>query len=517
MSSSSIPRLAAAVAVAAVAVAAAAAPIGAQAPAPAPPAFPDTPLGRLGAQLVRVVDGGDSAAIARYVDVHIGSDVLRGHDAATLTRTYLTLHRQSGGLELVRAGTFGSALRVVTRARNGRRYLGLELEPAPGDTTRVAHVGLYPMDDLRRMPPAPWAEGPLDDAAVAAVVERKVREAAEADRFAGVVLVAHGDRVLVHAAHGLADVAARRPNTPETTFQTTSVGKMFTGVAVLQLVERGLLRLDDTLATVLPGYPNAEAARRITVRHLLTHTAGVPEPFLSPRFGAVADDASHLALLGSFADAAHDGEPGGAFRYGNGNYATLAAIVERVSGTSYERYLREHVWTPAGMRRVEHPAWSDAPGLAVAHARFSAADPLGVEPRRPAAPPARASRSELRGFGGGAYTAEDLFRFARALRTGRLLSPALTDSLVAGRVDVMPGAPVRYGFGVYEQRMGGARVIGHSGSNPDTGWDADVEMLWDGEWTVVVLSNYDAPAGLEIAGSIVRMLAGMGGSKAASR
>ena len=72
----------------------------------------------------------------------------------------------------------------------------------------------------------------------------------------------------------------------------------------------------------------------------------------------------------------------------------------------------------------------------------------------------------------------------------------------------MPGAPLRYALGFYEQRIDGARIVGHPGSNPDTGGDADVEMLWDGEWTVVVLSNYDAPAGMELSGAIVRLLAG---------
>ena len=481
---------------------------------PPPTTFPDTPLGRLGQRLVAVIDGGDSAAIARFVAErfvtgHAGNDLLGADDAVARARTYVTLHRQSGGLEVTRIRQVGSALRVFTRARNGRRYLGLELEPAGGDTTRLAHVGLYPMDDPgMRMPPAPWATGTLDDSAIAAVIERKVREAAEADRFSGVVLVARGDRVLVHAAHGFADRERGRPNTTRTAFATTSVGKMFTGVAVMQLVERGLLRLDDTLARVLPEYPNREAAARVTVRQLLTHTAGIPEPFLSPRFGSGDDSASHATLLRTFADAPLDVEPGREHRYSNGNYLALAAIVERLSGQSYERYLRERVWGPASLRQVEHPAWSDAPGRGVGYARFTSTDPLGVEARRAADPPARAYRGELRGFGGGAFTAEDLFRFARALRTGRLLRADLADSAMTGQVDIGQGAPVKYGFGFYEQRFGDRRVVGHRGSNPNTGWDADVEMV--GDWTVVVLSNYDAPAGIELAMPIVTLLAGSG-------
>ncbi len=481
--------------------------------APSAAAFPDTPLGRLGAALIDAVNSGDSAAVARFVAAHVGTDGLRGIDAAARVRTFTRLHAQSGGLAVERARTVGSALRVFARARGVPRVVGLELEPAPDDTTRLANVGLYQLDPAAMGgPPAPWAAGPLADDSLAAVVRRRVRQAADSDRFSGVVLVAHGDRVLVHEAVGHADRERRVPNTRATAFQTTSVGKMFAGVAVAQLVRAGRLAFDDTLARLLPDHPNPDAARRTTVRHLLTHTAGAPEPFFSPRFAAAPAGASHAALLATFADAPPAFAPGARHEYSNGNYLALAAVVERVAGVPYEDYLRRHVWGPAGMRRVAHPAWSDAPGVAVPYARFTVRDPLGLGPRTPAPPPERASRGPVRGFGGGAYTAEDLFRFARALRTGRLLGPALTDSVVAGRVDAGAGAPpgaVRYGFGFYDQRRdGGVRVVGHPGSNPDTGSDADVEMVWDADWTVVVLSNYDAPAGLALAGPIVSLVAG---------
>jgi CubicO group peptidase (beta-lactamase class C family) len=406
----------------------------------------------------------------------------------------------------------GPALRVFTQARNERRWMGIEIVPAAGDTARIAEFGLHPMDDPRgNGPPQPWATGALADEQVAAVIRERVRQAADSDRFAGVVLVAHGDRVLVHEPLGLADRARGVPNGRETTFQTTSVGKMFTGVAVMQLVQQGKLRLDDTVARVLPAYPNRDAAARITVRQLLTHTAGVPEPFLDARFGAAPAGATHAELLATFADAPLEGTPGAEHHYSNGNYATLAAIVERVSGERYEDYLRRHVWGPAGMRHVEHPAWQGTPDRAVGYARFTHLDPLGVEARTAA--PVRAARGTLRGFGGGAYTAEDLFRFARALRTGKLLRADLVDSATTGRVDIMPGAPVKYAFGFYDQRMNGARIVGHPGSNPDTGFDADLEMVWDGDWTVVVLSNYDAPAGMMLAGPILDLLGRQGGAR----
>lgn len=499
----------------------AAQPTTAQQPPPAaasavPSPFPDTPLGRLGRALVDAVNAGDSAAIGRFVAAHVGTVGMRDVGAAARAHTFVTLAAQSGGLTVERAHVAGAALRVLTRARRVDRLVGLEFEPASDDTTRLADVGIYPMDPaMMAGPPAPWATGPLRDDSLAALIRRRVRQAADSDRFSGVVLVAHGDRVLVHEPVGYADRARRAPNTRATRFQTTSVGKMFTGVAVAQLVRAGRLAFDDTLLRVLPDYPNADAARRTTLRQLLTHTAGAPEPFLSPRFAAAPDGASHAELLRTFADAPPAFAPGARHEYSNGNFAALAAVVERASGEHYEDYLRRHVWGPAGMRPVAHPAWSDAPGLAVAYARFADRDPLGVGPREATPAPARASHARLRGFGGGAYTAEELFRFARAVRTGRLLGTALTDSVVAGRVETGgggPDGPTRYGFGFYEQQRAGAggrpvRVVGHPGSNPNTGWDADVELVWDGYWTVVVLANDDAPAGMLLSYPIIDLLA----------
>lgn len=483
----------------------------APAPGPVPPApaaaFPDTPLGRLGRELVAVVDAGDSAAIARFVADHLGQDV-RGRSPATLSRMLLLAHEQSGGLTVERVRSLDDGvIHALTRARNGRRWLGLELVPAPSDSARVADLGLFPMDDPGPThPPAPWAAGPLGDAQLAAVIESHVRAAADSDRFSGVVLVAHGDSVLSEIAVGFADRARRRPVTAATRFPTYSVGKMFTGVAIAQLVEQGKLRWDDTLARVVPDYPNLEAARRITIRQLLTHTAGVPEPFASPSFRASTRPITEGELLPTFADAPLEMEPGTGFRYSNGNYAALAAVVERVSGLPFESYLRLHVWGPAGMRGARHPAWSGMDDVAVGFARFSQDDPLGLEPRRAETAPAEPYRGAVHGFGMGAFTARDLFRFTRALRDRKLLGAAMVDSVTTGHVDVQPGAPVRYGFGFYEQRWGSARIVGHPGSNPNTGHDADVEMLWDGDWTVVVLSNYDAPAGMQLEMPILQLL-----------
>lgn len=492
------------------------APAPAGAPAPAPAQFPETPFGRLAARFVDAINSGDSATAVRFAAEHLGRDP-RGRSPEALARLLVKIQQQSGGFKVERAGMAGGAVRMTVESRRGGSWLGMELEPATGDTTKIASLMTMPLPPHgMHLPPAAWStDSTLGDDAVAAVIRARVKQAVDSDRFSGVVLVAHGDRVLVHDVSGWADRERGVKNTAETPFATASLGKMFTGVAIAQLVADGKLSFDDTLAKVLPEYPNQDAARRVTIRQILTHTAGIPDVFLSGRFKGGHRYASHAEILTTFADAPLNGNAGKSFDYSNGGFATLAAVVERLSGQSFGDYLRQRVFAPAGMRV---PCTTPAVG----YARWSELDPLGVEPRLPesvrgkksakpdttTAKSAAASKprecAPVLGFGGNAYTAEDLYRFARALRTGKLIPAALADTITTGKVAM--GGPIQYGFGFFVRPLSGSRVIGHSGTNPDTGHDADLEMVWERDWTVVVLSNYDSPAGMQLMFPILELV-----------
>ena len=112
-----------------------------------------------------------------------------------------------------------------------------------------------------------------------AAVSAHAEELAESDRFSGAMLVAHNGEILLEDAWGLADREAGTPNTPDTKFRIASMNKMFTAVAILQLVESGGLALDDPIGKYLTDYPNEELASTVTVRHLLTHTGGTGDIF----------------------------------------------------------------------------------------------------------------------------------------------------------------------------------------------------------------------------------------------
>ena len=159
--------------------------------------------------------------------------------------------------------------------------------------------------------------------------------------------------------HGVADIASNTPITEDTIFRIASITKTFTAIAVMQLWEEGLIDLDAPVNDSLRAYrlvPAKDGWRPATVRHLLTHTAGLPETIhpwdaLRPDWGESVPVGRQLPSLAQF----YGGrlrvraQPGTRFVYGNHGPATLGQLVEDVSGTPLARYFREHIFQPLGM------------------------------------------------------------------------------------------------------------------------------------------------------------------------
>lgn len=250
------------------------------------PEWPDNAAGRAARAFFEAINADDEAAVQRFADERHAGKLAQSaglEDHGRYVAMMLKLRAQSGGLTPVGFRGHGAdgVLGVMSRAKGVDRLIGVEFFAGPDQPDKVRQIELHPM--APPAVPSAWPEGRLDDAAIARSIEQRLQEAAEADRFSGVVLVARGGTLLVHRGVGLADRERKIANGPETRFGTASVGKMFTAVTVAQLVERGKLRFDEPLIEALPAYPNREAAGRVTLHHLLTHTSGLCDPFLSTR------------------------------------------------------------------------------------------------------------------------------------------------------------------------------------------------------------------------------------------
>lgn len=176
----------------------------------------------------------------------------------------------------------------------------------------------------------------------------------EIGQLSGAVLVADGGEIVYQGAFGLANADWRVANTVDTRFRLASITKQFTAMLVLLLVEDGKLALDAPITKYLPDYP-AASGDRVTLRHLLNHTSGIPSYTDRPGF-LRNEGKSELPVAEFVAKYCSDPlefEPGTKFHYNNSAYFLLGAIVETVTGTTYRDALRAHVLTPLGMNDTD--------------------------------------------------------------------------------------------------------------------------------------------------------------------
>ena len=380
----------------------------------------------------------------------------------------LGFHAQTGGFRLLRhePSAPGSAQALLQEAGS---------DTVARVTVTLAEGKPLALDIEAVERPADLRIPRLDQAGAIAALAAQADAAAAEDAFSGVLLVARGDEVLLQRAWGLADRAAGTPVTLDTRFRLGSMNKMFTAVAVLQLVEAGRLSLEGSVGQSLPGYPNADIAK-VTIRQLLTHAGGTGDIF-GPAFDqhrlSLKTHDDYVRLYGARGPT-HP--PGQAHEYSNYGYVLLGAIIERASGLSYEDYVARHVFAPAGMHDTGAlPEDVDVPGRARAYTRKDGAwvDAADTLPYRGTA------------AGGGYSTAADLLKFARALRAGILLSPA---SLAEATRRQTPW----YGYGFMVGQRHGVAGFGHGGGAE--GMNASLGIFPAQDTVVIGLANLDPPA-----------------------
>jgi CubicO group peptidase (beta-lactamase class C family) len=320
------------------------------------------------------------------------------------------------------------------------------------------------------LPPArPDLPAPLDS------VERYVRAEVARQRIPGLSLaVLRGDSLLLARGYGEADVEDHVPAADSTIYQSGSVGKQFTSALVVRLAGEGRLGLDDPIATWLPEGP--PSWRRITVRHLLTHTSGIPDyadSTLDYRRDYTEDQLVRLAagLPPRF-------EPGARWSYSNTGYVLLGVIVHRLTGTFYGDLLRAQVFEPLGMRTARIIS-----ERAIVPNR---ADGYRLVDGRPEHQEWVAPMLNTTADGSLYLTVLDLARWAVGLNHRRYpgadgLRQSWTPVRLAG------GGTYPYGFGWSLDQQRGYPRIGHTGSWQ--GFKASIQRYPEQDLTVIALAN----------------------------
>ncbi|HWA90861.1 MAG TPA: serine hydrolase domain-containing protein [Rhizomicrobium sp.] len=458
--------------------------------------LPDTAAGKLGGQLIAHINSDDAAHIRQWAP-SILSPAVPDADKADFLKGLASAVRDSGGVNFVDARTQGPpgmlVLTIEARRTGQRAVLVLMADPAqPG---KLAQAALFPIDDPAFY--AAWSKGPVAHAEIARLTRDALDRLAREKDFSGCLSVVDGGETIFDECRGLAERNFATPVDRQTRFHIGSMDKMFTAIAIAQLVEAGKLSWNATLAELVPDYPDRDTAGKITVWQLLHHTAGLGDFFVPEFFRnreKFVDPADYLDLI---ARQPKVGEPGKDWNYSNAGYILLGRIVEKVSGENYFDYIQHHVFAPARMTASGFDAQEDVtPKLATGY--FHDGVFSTVWKANGMTLPFKGSPA-----GGGYSTNADLLSFAKALKDGRLIK---RETLTKMFDDEVPAGPGAYAAGFGDRLSSGRHIRGHQGGAP--GMSADLAIVWETDAAIAVTSNEgESQTAMELAERIADLLA----------
>jgi len=295
---------------------------------------------------------------------------------------------------------------------------------------------------------------PADTPDNAAKIDKLMSQYADCCAFTGTVLVADHDKVIFKKGYGFADREWNMPNTPDVKFRLGSITKQFTSMLIMQQVAKGTIKLDGHLSDYLPYY-RKDTGSKVTISQLLSHTSGIPSYTDDPKF--FSDVSRNYYTVDDFVKKFCSGdlqfEPGSKFHYDNSGYFLLGAILEHVTGKSYETLLKENILAPLGMKDTGYDHYED------------------ILPKR-----ASGYQQELAGVVNAPYldmslpyaagslysTVEDLYKWDQALYTDKLVPADLKQKLFTPILE-----NYGYGWGIRTIPAGepgaGQTMISHGG------------------------------------------------------
>jgi CubicO group peptidase (beta-lactamase class C family) len=306
------------------------------------------------------------------------------------------------------------------------------------------------------LPSLPTACSPTRDSSVADRIDAIVRTAIDDGHVAGASVAVYRDGRPMHvAAYGWADMERRIAAEPSTPFNIGSVTKMFTAAAAMKLVEAGTLSLDDALIAWAPEFPNDLQARRITLRQLISHTAGLNEYGSADlaRWERSREPLTRDFVLSYLDERDLDFEPGSHWAYSNTGFFLAGVVIEAASGMPWFDYLKSAILDPLGLDEVRL-----CDDVEATRARGYELDDGALKPA------SLYIEAGVRGDGGLCATARDIARFAVALDANAVLADASGEAMRAP-TRLTSGIGVDYGLGVRRGMIQGHPLWGHTGGH----------------------------------------------------
>ena len=430
---------------------------------------------------VEAYNSGSAEQFEAMAKANMTPELFAMSSAAERAKAYRELRGELGTITIGRVNRRGPSapLELMANGSTGvQATIALEIEAA--SPFRISSIDIEIGGDKGADPKSgPAVNARMSKEELAQTLDAYLSKLAAADAFSGVALVARDGIPVFERAYGFADRSNKVPNTTRTRFSLGSINKSFTQLAIAQLAAAGKLAYSDTLGKLIPDYPQAQS-RAATIEQLLTHTGGVAD-FFGDDFASLPKDRfrSNEDYYRYVSSKPPLFAPGARTQYCNGCYITLGAIIQRVAGMPYEEYVARHIFKPAGMSTSFPQADAIEPDIAHGYTRRTRDGQL------------RSSvymRGAAGSAAGSAYaTAADLLAYDNALRELRIADEASTSRIL--------GFPATRGA----RAKGGYAIAGGA-----PGTSAVLES--NGTWTVIVLTNYDPPAGEQTGVAIMRAL-----------
>jgi CubicO group peptidase (beta-lactamase class C family) len=440
----------------------------------------DSPAEKRARELIQLINSGNKAEFKKYVEATFNARML-GMPMNRHLDFFSSVYEGSRGYEIngVQDNTKPNQVTMLLKNKLTGEWDALLVAVEPEAPNRIAAIGF-------RNPKPPEGDAKkISEKEAGRELEAFLKKLAAADVFSGAVLLAKDGVPVYKGAFGMANKDFDAANRVDTKFNLGSMNKMFTAVAIAQLVEKGKLSFDDPLSKFIPDFPDKESAEKIKIKNLLSHTAGLGGYFSEKwdqrsraEFRTV-DDMMRQAKE----DEKLQFEPGTKWQYSNTGMLVLGKVIEIVSGQSYYDYVRENIARPAGMTNTDcYELDKVNHNLAVGYDKqytdsgttFSNNIFMHVMRGGPQ--------------GGGYSTVEDLLKFSRALQGGKLVGADYVKILTTAKPEL--NSP-DYGFGF--QINPGGKSFGHSGGFP--GINSNLDMYAGSGWTAIVMSNYSRGGG----------------------
>ncbi|WP_109853278.1 serine hydrolase [Aquimarina sp. AU58] len=305
-------------------------------------------------------------------------------------------------------------------------------------------------------------------------IEEMMQKHVELDQFSGTVLLAKEGKILYQKAFGDANKSYQIKNNIDTKFNIASMGKMFTGVSIMQLEEQGKLKINDPVVKYLKDFP---FGNKITIHHLLSHTSGLSNYMRHKVYRA---NRGKRYVINDIIPFIYEQKlefdiPGKKFAYSNSGMVVLGAIIEKISGQSYSEFITQNIFIPAKMNNTQMRFWDDVvENRALGYLKSISGKYTNTI----------YTNSSPQSDGGILSTVKDMLKFDQALYTSLLINENSKKKLFT---NVIP--KITYGLAFQVENKNNNRVVGHGGGLP--GFSSYFSRYLDDKYTIIALSNYD--------------------------